>query len=686
MANGPVNHNRGLIRVVPPAQLESQLAAQDKEYADAKQAADQPTQMENDLAGYIRTQWEQMRRHRNSSSGWSTRLIEALRAFNGEYSPDKLAEIQKFGGSEIYARIIAMKCRGSSSLLRDVYLTSDRPWSIDPPADPDVPAGIVEKIGQLINLEVEGIAQGGGQPPDPAMIRDRFAQLMEAARGAETKAARKRAKLAQKKIDELLEAGGFYKALAEFIVDLPLFPFACIKGPTVKIMPTVKWENGRPVSKTEPRMVWSRVSPFDLWFTPGVADIEDACVVERSRVTRADLNDLLDIPGYNAAQIRAALAAYGSSGLVETTDGNESERAVYENRESPQQNTSSMIDMLTYTGNIQGLHLLRYGMNPADIPDPVRDYMVEAFIVGRYVIKVQLSPSPRKRHAYYITSFEKVPGTPIGNALPDILADIAEASNASLRNLLNNMAISSGPQVVIRDDMTTAGQNSDDLYPWKRWHVQGDMIGASGQQLKPVDFFQPQSNAQELLAIYQRFGEIADELSAIPRHMSGANPGSGAGRTASGLAMLMGNASKILQTVAANIDRDVMDPLLLNLYDMIMLTDETGILNGDENIRVMGVNVAQQRETQRQRQLEFLQITANPMDTQIIGIQGRAKILRSISSEIGLDGEGIVPPDDQLAASIQQAQQSGVTTPPQPGGGGAPAPQAPQTPRTNVTQ
>src|SRR5260221_2488598 len=44
-------------------------------------------------------------------------------------------------------------------------------------------------------------------------------------------------------------------------------------------------------------------------------------------------------------------------------------------------------------------------------------------------------------------------------------------------------------------------------------------------------------------------------------------------RTASGLAMLMGNASKILQTVSANIDRDVLEPALLQLSDLIMLTD-----------------------------------------------------------------------------------------------------------------
>lgn len=684
MANKTPNHNIGLLRVVPGPQLDEQIAAQDKANYDAKQAASQPTQTENNLASHVRTLWEQMKRHRNSASGWSTRLIDALRTFNGTYDPSKLAEIKQFGGSEIYARIIAMKCRGSSSLLRDVYLTPDRPWDIDPPADPDVPIEIVSKIGQLIDMEVQQMAMQGAAPP-PTAIRDRFSELMKAARGAEMKAARGRAKLAKDRIDEILESGGFYKALAEFIVDLPLFPFACIKGPIVKMVPTVKWVEGQPVTKVEPRLFWNRISPFDLWWTPGVADIEDAAVIELTRVTRADLNDLLDLPGYNVDQIRAALQAYGQSGLHETTLSNDSERAQYENREDPNMNNSAIIDMIEYNGNIQGLRLLQYGMTPDQIPDPIRDYMVQAFIVGRYVIKVQLTPSPRKRHPYYITSFEKVPGTPVGNALPDILSDIQEASNATLRALINNMSIASGPQVVIRDDMTDGSQDSDILYPWKRWHVQGDMMGGSGQTIKPVDFFQPTMNAQELLGVYTKFGEIADELSAIPRHMSGANPGGGAGRTASGLAMLMGNASKILQTVAANIDRDVMDPLLLSLYDMIMLTDTTGILNGDENIRVMGVNVASQRETQRQRQIEFLQVTANPMDAQIIGIPGRAKVLRSVASEIGLDGEGIVPPDDQLAASIQQTQQSGVAPQPQGAGGGqAPSPASPA-PRTNVT-
>jgi hypothetical protein len=128
--------------------------------------------------------------------------------------------------------------------------------------------------------------------------------------------------------------------------------------------------------------------------------------------------------------------------------------------------------------------------------------------------------------------------------------------------------------------------------------------------------------------------------------------------------MLMGNASKILQTVSANIDRDIFDPLLHHLYDMLMLTDDTGMLSGNESIKVMGVQVAMQRETQRSRQLEFLQITANPVDVQIMGEKGRATVLRSVSKTIGLDGEDIVPSESDMIQKELNAQRQ----PPQPGG------------------
>lgn len=645
-----------VLRVVGPQELDAAIKARDEEMAAAKGAAQAGDDVLNNLAAFIRREFDVMKRHRNNAAaGWSDRLLNALRVFNGQYDANKLSEIRKFGGSEVYARVVAMKCRGASSLLRDVYLAPDRPWGLDPADDPKIPPDIMNSIQELVRSEI-AMLQQAGQAPDIDQIRSRSQQLVESARQAAKKKYAGQARIAEDKLDEILKAGGFYKALAEFITDLPLFPFAVIKGPVVRIVPTVSWENGAAVVKQMPRLTWTRVSPFDLWWTPGVSDIEDAAVIERTRLTRSDLNDLLDLPGYNTEAIRAVLDEYGRGGLVDNWDSTDAERAVQESRENPMVNQSGLITCLEFTGNVQGRMLREYGMDEQLVPDELRDYYVQAWLIGRYVIKVQMAPSPRKRHPYYVTSFEKVPGTPVGNGLPDILNDIQEASNATLRALINNMSISSGPQVVVNDDRLSPDEDGEELYPWKRWHVSNDPMGNSGA--KPIDFFQPGSNAQELLGVYQKFVDMADELSAIPKYLSGAGAGSGAGRTASGLAMLMGNASKILQTVAANIDRDVLDPLLSALYDMVMLTDDSGVLTGEEKVRVLGVSVAVQKETQRARQLEFLQITANPVDSQIVGPKGRAAILRNVASTIGLPGEEIVPSEETLEAMQKMAQMA----------------------------
>lgn len=649
----------GVIQFTPPDQLEQQLQAAATQKAQVQDAAQNNVTQYPELAGYVKAQFEIFRNHRNTQAGWSNRMLAALRTFNGQYDPTKLVEITKMGGSVVYARMIAQKCRAASSLLRDIYLGQDQPWALQPAADPDIPDDVKAQIDQLIQQEAQKVQQALGQPPSPSDTADRKRNLLDQAEEAAKKKAAKQARDSEGKIEDMLRQGGFYHALAEFLVDLPIFPFACIKGPVVKVCPKVTWSKGggQPTVQQVPTLTWNRVSPFDLWFTPGVADIANANVIEKLRVTRAELNDLLDLPGYNQDEIRMVLDEYGRGGLYDNWDTTDAERSVLENRENPAWNRSGMISMMEFNGNVQGRLLQDYGMV---VPDELRDYHVQIWVVGSHVIKAHLSPSPRQRHPYFITSFEKVPGTPVGNGLTDLLQDLQEVANATLRSLVNNVSISSGPQVVVNDDMLAPEENGEDLYPWKRWHVRNDPVANNTKQ--PISFFMPANNAAPLIQVYQEFISIADDVSAIPKYVGG-QAGGGAGRTASGLAMLMGNASKILQTVSANIDRDVLEECLLQLFDLLMLTDTSGLLTGEEKVTVQGVNVAIQRETLRQRQIEFLQATNNPTDMKIMGLKGRSAVLRSVSTTIGMPGDDIVPSEDaidqMMKAQQAQSQQGG---------------------------
>jgi hypothetical protein len=663
----------GLLRVVSPAQLDEQDKV--RLAALSEQNRPQRTDPTTDLGAFVRMRWMMFRNHRNQGNNpLNWRLLRSQRMFEGKYDPEKLAAILQFGGSQVYSRLVAIKCRGATSLLRDVYLGANRPWAITPQPDPPVPPEIRANIVQLLSSEVMGLQQGG-QPVVMDQVHARFSSLMHAAQQAALRSAGVQAKNVSDKLQDILHDGGFYQALAQFLVDLPLFPFACIKGPVVRMAPKLSWVGGRPILQKKPQMFWERVDPFNLYWSPGAARIEDAELIERKRMTRADLNDLIGLPGYDESAVRGALRDY-DNGLRDWLDATDTEAALNEGREDPNYNQSHMIEAAEYHGNVYGRLLLDNGVDSKQIPDPDRDYAVQTWVVGRHTLKTQLTPNPRKRHPYYVTSFEKVPGTVAGHGLPDILEDLQEIANATLRALVNNMSISSGPQVVINDERLAPTENGDELYPWKRWHVLDDPMGS---QREPVTFFQPQSNSQELLTIYQAISGIADDNSAIPRYVTGESMSGGAGRTASGLSMLMGNSSKVLQTVAANVDIDVMEPSLSGLYDMIMLTDTTGLLTGEEEIEVNGVNVALQKETERQKQLQFLQITANPIDAPIVGTMGRARVLRAVSQNLGLPDD--VVPDDQALEQQQKAEQQmqaagqvlqavGQGQPGQPGQGG----------------
>lgn len=686
--------SRGMLRVVSPGEM----AQADQRAIDDRQRArdieNENSVRDSDLRNYIQSRWEIMRNHR-STSDLDRRLLAAMRIFNGEYDPGQLAEIQKFGGSQVYARVVGTKARGATALLRDVYFNNERPWSLRPTPTPTLPEDIATGITNLVGMEAMTMQQAG-VPVNHAMLQQRTEQLTAAALNSAKTRATADAEVAEFALDDILVEGGFYQALAEFLVDLPLFPYACIKGPVVKMSSDVTWVDGQAQIADKPKLFWERVSPFDVYWLPGVSSIARSDIIHRLRWTRQDLNDLIGLPGWDEEAVRSALRDY-DTGLRDWLEATDSTRAMAEGREDPNFNRSNMIDAVNFHGAVQGRMLRQIGFTPDEAPDEDRDYQIEAWVVGRYILKVQLTPTPRSRHPFYITSFEKVPGTPSGNGLPDMLSDIEDVANASLRALVNNMALASGPQVVIMSNRFAVTEDIDEIYPWKRWHA-ADEPGQTS--MPPVQFFQPKSNAAELLGIYQKMTEISDEISAIPRYITGSGAPGGAGRTASGLSMLMGNASKQLQQVASNVDIDVVNYTLQNLYDMVMLTGANGIsLRGDESIEVRGAATVMAKEAERTRQLEFLQLTANPIDMQIVGIEGRAEVLRQVANDLGLQGAPVVPTRDEMLqrqASALQAQAAAAQAgapPSEAGGGGGQgasgqpgAPAAQTGPQTNTVQ
>ena len=169
----------------------------------------------------------------------------------------------------------------------------------------------------------------------------------------------------------------------------------------------------------------------------------------------------------------------------------------------------------------------------------------------------------------------------------------------------------------------------------------------------PLSFFQPNSNAQELMAVFEKFSERADEDTMIPKYMTGGHT-PGASRTSSGLSMLISNAGKGIKQVINNIDKNIIVPAVERLYhDNLRYADDPDLV-GDLHVSARGASSLVVKEAEAIRRNEFLQLVLNsPVAQQIVGMDGAAELLRDAALNLNTNPDRIVP-DRQTASQLQQ--------------------------------
>ena len=678
-APGTISAGGGLVTI-------KSLKAMAEERATAQQANSQPVVQA--LNGYIRKQWMSSMMAKQMTS--EIKMLKSVRARRGEYDPDKLAQLREQGSSTIYMMITSNKCRAASSWLRDTLVTAsdDKPWTIEPTALPDLPPNEVEGILQQAQMEVEQLYLNG-TPPTDQQVRERLLEMKDMALSHLKDLAKRTAERMEVKMEDQLQEGNWSKAFSEFLDDITTFPSAFIKGPIIRKRPKLKWiptQDGQYTLEQNEELVmeWERVDPFNIYPSADASDVNQGDLIERHKLSRADLQAIIGVEGYSEGAIRAVLETYGKGGLRDWiyVDMN---KAAAEGKSTMgvQQNPSKLIDALQFWGSVQGQLLLDWGMSADEIPDPLAEYPVEAWIIADWVIKAVINPDPLGRRPYYKASYEEVPGAYWGNSVADLCRDAQDVCNATARALVNNMSIASGPQVVYNIDRLPQGENITQMYPWKVWQVTSDPLNGSAP---PMQFFQPSSLSQELMAVFEKFSILADEYTGIPRYMTGDSPAGGAGRTASGMSMLMSNAGKAIKQVVANIDGNVISPVIDRLYYYNMRYGTDPDLKGDINIVARGAVSLIVKEQAQVRQNQFLQIAlTSPFAQQIIGVEGVAELLRQGAKTLDMNPDRIVPPVEiinqrmaqaqaaQLAQQQQLAQATGQVeaggSPPNPGPG-----------------
>ena len=586
-------------------------------------------------------------------------MLAAVRARRGEYAQDVLSKLQSQGSSEIYMMLFATKARQAKALLSDVLLGSgnDKPWTIRPTPKPSLPEDLTAQLLAEAS-EIVYRAQESGMPMSNEDIRQLLRDAKMRAEEAVFSEARERCRRAEVQLEDMLAEGGFMDALDSFLDDLTTFKTAFIKGPVVRRKGVLKWEpqadgTSEPVAAEENKPHWERVDPFNVYPAPWARNVNDGYLIERHRLSPSALSDLIGVDGYSDDAIRQVLDAHSTGGLHEwlTVD---TERAHAEGRDISSATVGTdLIDALQYWGEVPGKLLREWGMSEQEVPDEAKVYSVEAWLVGSWVIKAIINTDPLARRPYYGDSFERVPGAFWGTSLYDTVRDCEDMCNATARALANNMGISSGPQVWVNNDRLPNGQDITTMFPWKIWQTLSDPMGGT---TPPMGFFQPSSNAAELMGVFEKFSALADEVSGIPRYMTGDGVAGGAGRTASGMSMMIGNAGKTVKKSLASIDMNVIAPAIRGAYEFVMRYVPDADIKGDLQIVARGAMSLVTKDTAQVRRNEFLQATANPIDMQIIGLDGRAALLREAAKTLDMNTEDIIPAASTVKLRAAQAQ------------------------------
>lgn len=599
------------------------------------------------------------------------RLLACERQRRGEYGPALKAQIAASGGQEIFMMVTDIKCRAADSWIKDVMLNhAESTWALDPTVEATLPPELKAEVTQTMLIEAAQVAAMGIQP-DAEVMAAREQQIHDEATARIQAMAKDRCERMSTRITDKLSEGGFETALKSLIYDFTTYPTVFLKGPILRKKKTMKWgPNFQPQVEETVVINVDRVSPWDIFPSAGAVTIQDGYLIHRHKLARKAVRQMIGMPGSNKTALTEVLRTY-KLGLKTVTNGdNEHEHL---NGRNISFGADGLIEALEYWGPSSGQMLKEWGMKTVNGKpvDELDEYQINAWKIGAYVVRVQINPDPLDQRPYSKASFEDIPGAFWGISLPEMMADVQIMCNAAARALASNMGIASGPQVEVNIDRLARGEVVTSMFPWKIWQTTSDRSGAGHPAVR---FFQPSMNAAELMSIYAHFAKVADEVTGVPNYIYGSSAVGGAGRTASGLSMLMENAAKGIKHAILSLDSANSD-MIVRLYNHLMMFDPDTSIKGDMNVVAAGAIGAMIREQKANARTQFMADTLNPVDAQIIGPEGRAYMLRERAKEIFPDVNKIVPDANKMKelvqAQQQQAAQQAAMQPP-PGGGGQP--------------
>ncbi len=569
------------------------------------------------------------------------RWIDDLRQYNGQYDAETAAKLQE--RSSVFVNETRYKTNSGEARVSDLlFPTDDRNWGIRP-----TPVPHIEK-------EVGNQQPAQQQMPDGSMQQQMKPDGQAVTVGDEADAilkdARDKAEAMEREINDQLVETNYQAKAREALHDAALFGTGILKGPVVIGNVRKKWQeqDGQQILSIEEVLepTVDYVSIWDFYPDMSATRYDDAeYVFERHYMTKRELRNLAKNPSFMKSEIANLLQhdPRGSSASASRINEIRSLSGLSGSYDE------TRYEVWEYHGPIDKEDLEACGCEVDE--SPLEEYEgVVWFSQGR-VLKAVVNPMDTEERPYSVMVWEKDDSTIFGYGVPYLMRDSQTVINAAWRMILDNAALSSGPQIVVNRQLVTPADGSWSLSPRKLWYTKDknrsvhEVFGA----------FEVNSHQAELGGIFQLARKIIDEETAIPQIAQG-EQGAHVTQTASGMSMLMSNHNIVLRRTIKSFDDNVTSPLIRRFYDWNMQFNQKAEIKGDYRIDARGSGALMAKELQSQNIMALMQIAQSPAFGPLTDFPA---LYRKAIQAMDIPADEIVKDESQIAAEQQQQQQQG---------------------------
>lgn len=642
----------------PPPVISPQLA---EKYPQALQA--QLTRLSMALRG----RFEQEARLRVDVEN---RWLMDLRQYKGRYEPDEWQRLEQDASrSKVFYKITRKKVRAFDARMVDMLFPGGRArnWSIA--ATPEPSPGLTPLAEELLQAEqqsqlqelAETVAAEQQVPVEQVLATLQQGELPievgpEAVYRIRKEAATAACERMQTVIADQLAEVNYKRLCRQVIHSGNLYGVGLLKSPLAQLKQRPVWQFASDQQRWQ-MVPQETLVPF-LEFVPIWSFYPDSsarCLTDctymfqRHVMSREQVAALADRPGFDRALIGSYLAAFPQGDTSPRPWETLLDVQTVSRGENKTERTWQRYEVLEYWGVLDDELAQQAGLATAGEPDSMRAIWQCVWVLGDLVIKQGASPIEGMNHLYHAYHFEEDDTTFWSEGIASIIRDDQTCLNAANRAMMDNAAMTVGAMFEINTDLVSPRENVRDVRPNK-------VLLRTGDSRQPaIRDIQVQSRINEFLAIRSMFEQQINDAT-VPAYMQGGSVG-GAGRTASGLSMMMGSASMDIKDQILLFDNGITRPLIKSLYHWNMSLNDDPYIKGDYEVVATGTSSLMAKEVLGTQLDQLLPVLSNPMYAAFIDTRKLIEMMLQIRD---LQDTGILLSDErynQIQALQQQIQQ-----------------------------